>query len=226
MRWFALFNTEFGFKASNMWKQNHRHSFLAKTCKHIPRVVVDNSISEVFSRFQKVTTKDEQIDAVKSLEVLEDDARVGYGNDEIEMLVRWNEFHCNQLAHNEETFQIEKLRCGDAKLIEKSLELLGHELRASARVATALSKNILMTLTKLLSQAFANDSTPEIVRLSLVLLELLSIDFDAMMAMAGNENLMKAIVEMVAQENEFSSAATSVLFSLSSATPGENDALE
>lgn len=89
-----------------MWKQNHRHSFLAKSCKHIPRIVVDKSISEVLLRFQKVPTKDEQIRAVKNLKELEDDARVGYGNDGIEMLVRRNEFHCNQLAHNEKTSRL------------------------------------------------------------------------------------------------------------------------
>lgn len=95
-----------------------------------------------------------------------------------------------------------------------------HELKSPRKITKALSNNILETLTNLLND-YANDLHPEILEYSLVLLHILSIDFDASMAMAGNEILIKTIIDLIPSENELSTSATAVLLSLSSINSGK-----
>lgn len=95
-----------------------------------------------------------------------------------------------------------------------------HELNTPRRISNALSNNIVDTLTSLLS-GYANDLHPEILEKTLLLLDFLSTHFNASMAMAGNEILIKTIIDVISCENELSPSANVVLMSLSSVNAGE-----
>lgn len=109
---------------------------------------------------------------------------------------------------------MENLISNDSTLITKSLKLLSDELKNPIKVVKALDSDILGILTFLLSD-LGNYINHDIMQNSLQLLQLLSENLDASLAIATSKTLMEIVVNLTFDE-ELSMQSAGVMISLSS----------
>jgi hypothetical protein len=103
-------------------------------------------------------------------------------------------------------------------LIQKSLNFLIH-LKKPNKIDQAINSKILEILTFLLND-FSSFIHNEIAQSTLQLLEILSVNFHAAIATAGNDLLMKTLVNLSLTDKKLKPSASKVLLSLSSIPSG------
>lgn len=113
--------------------------------------------------------------------------------------------------------QVANLSTEDSELVEKSLSLLCQELKCPSKFVHAMESEIFAKLKQLMT---TNLSNPCVIQKSLVLLQILSNNFDASLKMVACDSLIKTILKLMSSDQKFTSSCAEILLSLSSTPPG------